>query len=66
MDELVKLIVDKTGIPEATAKQVVEVVFDFLKEKLPDPIANNLEDLLEGDGAVDLLGGLAGLFGGKK
>ena len=65
MDELVNLIVEKTGIPEATAKQVVEVVLDFLKEKLPDPIANSLDSILDGDGAANLLGGLSGLFGGK-
>jgi len=65
MDELVNLIVEKTGIPEATARQVVDVVIDFLKEKLPDPIGNSLEDLLEGKGPTDLLGGLSGLFGGK-
>ena len=66
MDELVDLIVEKTGIPEATAEKVVEVVLDFLKKKLPAPIADSLENLLEGDGSTDLLGGLAGLFGGKN
>jgi len=66
MDELVNLIVEKTGIPEATAQQVVDVVVDFLKEKLPAPIANSLDGLLEGDSASNLLDGLSGLFGGKK
>jgi len=62
MDELVNLIVEKTGIPEATARQVVDVVIDFLKEKLPDPIGNSLEDLLEGKGPTDLLGGVIWSF----
>jgi len=66
MDELVKLIVKKTGIPEATAIQVVDVVVDFLKKRLPDPIADRLEDILEGDSSADLLGGVMGLFGGKQ
>jgi uncharacterized protein (DUF2267 family) len=65
MDELVKLVVKKTGIPEATAKQAVEVVLDFLKDRLPEPIADRLDDLLEGNAAADLLGSLGGLFGGK-
>ena len=65
MDELVNLIVEKTGIPEATARQVVDVVVEFLKEKLPDPIGNSLEDILDGKGAANILGGLSGLFGGK-
>lgn len=66
MDELVELIVKKTGIPKATAEQVVDVVFDFLKEKLPAPIAGSLDNILEGDGADDLLGGIMGMLGGKK
>ena len=65
MDELIKLIVEKTGIPEATAKQVVDVVLEFLKDKLPGSIGDSLEDILEGGGSASLLGGLSGLFGGK-
>ena len=39
MEELVDLIVKKTGIPAATAQTVVNMVVDFLKKKLPAPIA---------------------------
>jgi uncharacterized protein (DUF2267 family) len=66
MDELVKLVVKKTGISEAQARKAVETVLDFLKDKLPAPIAGRLDDVLEGGGAADLLGGLGGLLGGKK
>ena len=66
MDELVELIVEKTGIPKATAEQVVDVVFDFLKERLPDPIASSLDNILDGGGADNLLGGIMGMLGGKK
>ena len=66
MDELVELIVKKTGIPKAQAEQAVEVVFDFLKERLPAPVANTLENALEGNSADDLLGGIMGMLGGKK
>ncbi len=65
MDELVKLVVAKTGIPEAQAKQAVEVVLGYLKEKLPAPIAGRLDDVLEGGSAGDVLGGLGGLLGKK-
>ena len=66
MDELVALIVKKTGIPKAKAEQVVTIVINFLKEKLPDPVAGSLDSFLEGDAADDLLGGLMGMLGGKK
>jgi uncharacterized protein (DUF2267 family) len=67
MDELVKLVADKVGISEAQAQQAVETVLAFLKDKLPEPIAGQVEAALEGDlsGLEDLVGGLGGLFGKK-
>ena len=66
MDELVELVVKKTGIPEETAKKAVETVLDFLKKKLPEPVGGMLDNFLDGDATGDLLEGLGGLFGGKK
>lgn len=67
MDELVKTIMEKTGLPEAQARQVAQVAVDFIKEKLPEPLAGQLDKILAGGGAEDLLKkGLGGLFGGKK
>jgi uncharacterized protein (DUF2267 family) len=65
MDELVKLVVDKAGISEKQAQQAVETVLAFLKDKLPDPIAGQVEAALKGDlsGLGDLASGLGGLFG---
>ncbi len=63
MDELVKLVSKKTGIPEATARQAVEVVLNFLKDKLPAPIAAQLDAVLSG-GSLGDVGGMVGkLFG---
>ena len=66
MEELIDLVVKKTGIPEATARKAVDVVLDYLKEKLPDPMAGMLDDFLKGDTPGDLLEGLGGLLGGRK
>lgn len=55
MDELIKRVSAKTGISEDTAEQAVEIVINFLKDRLPDPIADQLEDLMEGK-KVDLSG----------
>lgn len=64
MEELVKLVAKKTGIPEAQAKVAVETVLNFLKERLPEPIAGRLDDVLSGEGlADDLMKGLGNLFG---
>lgn len=66
MEELVNLVSQKTGIPKDKAKAAVEVVAEFLKDKLPDPLAGQVENLLSGKGvSPDLLQGLGGLFGKK-
>ena len=40
MDELVKLLGQKFGLKDDTAKQVVTTVAEFLKKKLPAPLAS--------------------------
>jgi hypothetical protein len=67
MDELVKLLSDKVGMSEDMAKQAVQVVMGYLKDKLPAPVAGQIDGLL-GGGAKDpggLVNGLGGLLGKK-
>ena len=64
MDELVKLVSQKTGIPESTARQAVETVLDYLKDKLPAPIAAQVDNVVKGGGATALGKGLGGILGG--
>ncbi|MCA9976973.1 MAG: DUF2267 domain-containing protein [Chloroflexota bacterium] len=71
MDELIKTVAAQTGLPEAQAKQAAEAVIDFLKKKLPAPLASQVDAALENDqvmkNAEDLLQkGLGSLLGGKK
>ncbi len=66
MDELVKLVAEKTGLSEEVARQVVEVVIEALKQRLPEGLAQQVDALLQGDGPDlgDILQkGLGGLFG---
>lgn len=71
MDELIKLVTQKVGIPADQARQAVETVMDFLKDKLPAPVAGQIEGLLANGGgnvadvAKNLTQGLGGLFGKK-
>jgi len=67
MDEVVKLVSEKTGLSEDMSKVAVETVIGYLKEQLPEPIASQLDNVLEGgsiDGLGDLAGGLGSLLGG--
>ena len=63
MDELVKLVAEKTGLSEEMAQVAVNNVVDYLKDKLPGPAGAQLETLLEGGDVSDLLGGLGSLLG---
>lgn len=64
MEELVALVVEKTGLSEKQAEMAVEVVLNFVKEKMPPAVAGQIDNLLEGEGglgnAADMLGGLFG------
>ena len=70
MQELIKLVSDKTGLSEEMAKTAVQTVIGFLKDKLPASIGGQIDTVLAGAGGAGQLGGLAknlgGLLGGKK
>jgi hypothetical protein len=51
MDELIKLVTDKVGISPDQAQKAVATVLGFLKERLPAPIAGELDTLIAGGGA---------------
>ncbi len=61
MDELIKLIQQRTGIDEAQARGAAETVIGFLKERLPAPIAGQIDGVIEGGEAGGPLGGLGDL-----
>jgi len=58
MDELVKMVSKETGLPEAQARQAAEAVLKFLKEKLPAPVAGQVDALLAKDSTLDAAQGL--------
>ena len=61
MEELVSLVMKKTGLPKETAQNVVKIVLDFLKKKLPPAVGMTIDSFLGNKGqvaaATDLLGG---------
>jgi hypothetical protein len=66
MEELYKLVATRTGLPHDTAKLAVDTVLDFIKKKLPAPLAAQLDSVLDGKTDLDAAAGLlGGLFGGK-
>ena len=76
MDDLIQQITSKTGISEDQARQAVGMAMGFVKDKLPEPIASQLDGFMGGGGSggeggmmgmvQDQLGGMmGGLMGGK-
>lgn len=65
MEELIKLVSSKTGIAEDQAKTAVNTVLDFLKEKLPAPIAAHVDGAVNAAGGSinDITSGIGNLFG---
>ena len=71
--EIAGLVSKKVGIPADKSLQAVEVVLNFLKQKLPPTVAGQFDailagnvDLSDGIGLDDAAGLLGGLLGGKK
>ncbi len=64
MDEIVKAVAKKAGIPEDAARIAVETTVNLLKDRLPTPIATQLDGALEGvkqedvEQLADSIGGL--------
>jgi hypothetical protein len=77
MDELINLVVQKTGISQDDARKAVEVIVNELKSRLPGPVASHLDSFIGGglSGGASTLESeagemfkakLGGLFGGGK
>jgi hypothetical protein len=70
MDQLLQPITQHTPLNADQARQVVQMVVGFLKQKLPAPVAGQIDSVLAGGGtgdiasqAKDMLGGLGEVFG---
>jgi hypothetical protein len=68
MDDLIKTITEKFNIDAEKAKGIVDTVVDFMKDKLPGPLADQVAGFMDGDDGDDDDGGLMdsakGLLGG--
>ena len=71
MNEIIQRLTEKTGLSEENANAAVDAVVGFLKEKLPSPMASQIDSLLAGGaGMGERFGGIAkgigGMFGHKE
>lgn len=61
-EQIVQQIVEKTGISQEQAETAFDTVVTFLKSKLPEPLAGQIDGALSGEGG-GALGALGKLFG---
>ena len=70
MDDLIKQITERTGLPADQARAAAQTTIDFLKEKLPESMRGYV-DMALNSGMIDDVANqagsiLGGLFGGDK
>ncbi len=65
MEELIKQVTAKAGISEDQARSAVTTVIGFLKDKLPAPIAGQLDNVVSGEGGTVVEGGSVGDLASK-
>ncbi len=63
MDELVNAVSQKTGLPKDQAQKAAQAVVDYLKSKLPAPVASQIDNVLKGQNVGDVAKGMGGMFG---
>ena len=68
MEELIKQVAAKAGISEAQARDAVNTVLGFLKDRLPEPLAGQLNNVVAGGAGVagtldDIAGRVGNIFG---
>ena len=66
MDELINLMAEKTSLSPELSKQVVNIVLDFLQQKLPAPIAGQIDAALGSGAKAGVADAIGGLVGKKK
>jgi hypothetical protein len=74
MDELVQEVSSKTGLSADQARAAATVTLDFVKGRLPGPVAGQIDGLLGGGAGGSSTGGMmdqakgmmGGMFGGGE
>jgi hypothetical protein len=64
MEELIKQVTAKAGISEDQARSAINTVLDFVKTRLPEPIAGQVDNVVGGGGVSGVVGDIANKVGG--
>lgn len=71
MDEIIKLVTERAGIPSDKARLAVDAVLGYVKQKMPPALASQVDSVFAGRSVSDIATGfgetakegLGGMFG---
>jgi len=62
MNELVEQLKSRVGLDDEKAQQVIQTVLGLLKQRLPEPVASQLDSVISGESAEGIAGKLGAMF----
>ncbi len=65
-NELVNMVADRIGISQEKASTAVDTVLGYVKDKLPQPIASQVDNVINKGESGGLGGALGSVFGKDK
>ena len=66
MNEVIQQLKSRVGLDDNKAQSAAQTVIDFLKQRLPQPIASHLDSALSGGGASGLENKVENFLGKKS
>lgn len=66
MDQLIQQVRERANIDDDQARTAIDTVVGFLKERLPDPIAGQIDGVISGSGAGSPMDQVGNMFGGDR
>lgn len=66
MNEIVEQLKSRVGLDDEKARSAAETVVNFLKQRLPGPVATQLDSVISGQGGEGIAGQIGSVFGKKS
>jgi uncharacterized protein (DUF2267 family) len=66
MNELIEQLKSRVGLDDGKAQSAAQTVIEFLKQRLPGPVASQLDSALAGGGVQGMTEKLGGILGKKS
>jgi len=66
VNELIEQLKSRVGLDDDKARSAAQTVVEFLKNRLPAPVASQLESALSGGGAEGIAGKIGDIMGRKS